>query len=190
MNISQLPVSVNFVSFPQLRPAAISAPAVSTSSATSRNASIPDSFDWRSEGVPITIKDQGQMGASWTIATLSSVEAGVFLSAGQTVSLSGQNLLDCVPWPSTVGALEYIRDHGVASESDYPTGGGAGRCQPVAPAAGLEQVHTVPAADETALAEGLLQNPAPVMFDAGQFSFQVSRNARVRHWECISFRYG
>ncbi|XP_043189673.1 cathepsin L-like proteinase [Amphibalanus amphitrite] len=155
----------------EMQPNIISRPA-SSRTPTSVNVTAPDSFDWRNEGVPIIIKNQGQLGASWTIATLSSVEAGVFLSSGQTVSLSDQNLLDCVSWPSTVGALEYVRDHGVATEADYPTTGGVGACQPVAPSAGLDEVHQVPEGDEVALAEGLLQNPVPVMFDV-EFSFQL-----------------
>ncbi|KAF0291175.1 Cathepsin L-like proteinase [Amphibalanus amphitrite] len=140
---------------------------------TSVNVTAPDSFDWRTEGVPIRIQDQGQLGASWTIATLSSVEAGVFLSSGQTVSLSDQNLLDCVSWPST-GRRARVQSVITAwpSEADYPTTGGVGACQPVAPSAGLDEVHQVLEGDEVALAEGLLQNPVPVMFDV-EFSFQL-----------------
>ncbi|XP_043214801.1 cathepsin L-like proteinase [Amphibalanus amphitrite] len=155
----------------EMQPTITSRPA-SSRTPTSVNVTVPDSFDWRTEGVPIRIQDQGQLGASWTIATLSSVEAGVFLSSGQTVSLSDQNLLDCVSWPSTVGALEYVRDYGVATEADYPTTGRVGACQPVAPSAGLDEVHQVLEGDEVALAEGLLQNPVPVMFDV-EFSFQL-----------------
>ena len=119
--------------------------------------------------MPITIQDQGQLGASWVISVVSSIEAGVFISSSQSVSLSRQNLLDCVDFPSTIGALEYVRDHGIAAGANYTPGG----CDQAPPTAGLDQVHTVPEGDEGALAEGLLLNPAPVNFDAGQASFQV-----------------
>ena len=137
--------------------------------------SIPDSFDWRDEGVPITIRDQGALGDSSTISVTSSVEAGVYISSGETVSLSRQNLLDCLDWPSTIGGLEYVRDNDIASEADYPTTGGSGVCHQVPPSAGLDVVNVVPAGDEQALAEGLLQNPAPVMLDASRISFQVGQ---------------
>ena len=113
------------------------------------------------------------MGDSWTLSVIASIEAGVYISSSQAVSLSRQNLVDCVDWPSTIGALEYVRDHGVASEADYPTTGGSGVCRQVPPTAGLDVVHTVPEGDEVALAEGLLQNPAPVLLDASHISFQV-----------------
>ena len=124
----------------------------------------------------MTIRDQGQTGDSWTISVTSSVEAGVCISSGLIVYTSRQNLLDCVPWPSTVGALQYVRDHGIASEEDYPTTGYPGPCRPVLPSVAADQVYTVPEGDELALAEGLLINPAPVMFDASHFSFQVSQD--------------
>ena len=123
--------------------------------------------------MPITIQDQGQLG-SWVMSVASSIEAGLVISSSHYVSLSRQNLQDCVDFPSTVGALEYVRDHGIASEADYHSGA----CDQVPPAAGLDEVHTVPEGDEAALAEGLLLNPAPVEFDAGQMSFQVRRWAK------------
>ncbi|XP_037086750.1 cysteine proteinase 5-like [Pollicipes pollicipes] len=114
------------------------------------------------------------MSGGWTIPPVSAVESGLVISGGQLVSLSRQNLLDCVSPPSMAGALEYVHEHGLASEADYPTTGGQGTCrQNVPAAAALDQVHQVTSGDEVGLAAGLLQNPVAVLINAGLISFQL-----------------
>ncbi|XP_037090672.1 digestive cysteine proteinase 2-like [Pollicipes pollicipes] len=120
------------------------------------------------------------MSAGWTIPPVSAVESGLVISDGQLVSLSRQNLLDCVSPPSMAGALEYVHEHGLASEADYPTTGGQGTCRQNAPAAAaLDQVHQVTSGDEVGLAAGLLQNPVAVLINAGLASFQVGFSPSV-----------
>tara|TARA_B100000902_G_scaffold70965_2_gene76537 strand:+ start:2083 stop:3132 length:1050 start_codon:yes stop_codon:yes gene_type:complete len=89
--------------------------------------SIPDNLDWRSEGLVTNIKDQGQCGSCWAFSAVGTMEGAHAKADGNLVSLSEQNLVDCVTddygcgggWPSD--AIQYvIRNHGIDKESSYP----------------------------------------------------------------------
>ena len=85
--------------------------------------------DWRAEGYVTDIKDQQQCGSCWAFSSVVALEAAHFKKTGKLVSLSEQDLVDCVPscdgcdggWPSV--AIEYTinsTQKGIDSELSYP----------------------------------------------------------------------
>ena len=83
--------------------------------------------DWTAQGKVSAVKNQGQCGSCWAFSATGVMESWS-LFKGQSVSLSEQQLVDCSGpqgnhgcnggWPSS--ALNYVRDHGIASETQYP----------------------------------------------------------------------
>jgi len=113
------------------------------------NVNVPDSVDWRDEGYVTPVKDQGELGSSWTFSAVSfpcnlnfeiiikrilllqtgAVEGQYFRKTGKLVSLSEQNLVDCIPEYGKKGcrdgwvcdAFRYIEDNnGIDTEEGYP----------------------------------------------------------------------
>lgn len=94
------------------------------------DADIPPSMDWRSRGAVTSVKDQ--CGPSCGLyGPIGATEGQYFLKTGKLVSLSAQNLMDCVdPYPinglnTCYGVLpedvySYIRSKGIDSQESYP----------------------------------------------------------------------
>jgi len=88
-------------------------------------AALPDTVDWRSEGIVTPIKDQTGCGCCWAFSTVASFEGQHAKKTGKLVSLSEQQLVDCSPqhcqggWMGT--AFDYlVKAGGIETEADYP----------------------------------------------------------------------
>ncbi|XLS50704.1 hypothetical protein HN51_011381 [Arachis hypogaea] len=89
---------------------------------------IPETVDWRKRGVVTPIKDQGTCGSWWAFSSVAAVEGIHKISTGKLVSLSVQELVDCVRGDSEGCYGGYMEDTytfiakngGISSESDYP----------------------------------------------------------------------
>jgi cathepsin F len=114
-----------------------------------RASDLPSDFDWRPQGAVNPIKDQGQCGSCWAFATVANIEGAAFVSTGQLLSLSEQELVDCDTAKGTDthgdafgpdegcdgGLPEWAyadmidQNFGLELESDYPYRGTNGKCQ-------------------------------------------------------------
>jgi len=112
-------------------------------------ASLPSSFDWRTQGAVTGIKDQGQCGSCWTFSASGNIEGQWFLKTKELVSFSEQILVDCshaccnVPgygdvcnsgceggWQWTA-FYDVVNWGGIQTEESYPytsAGGSSGQC--------------------------------------------------------------
>ena len=86
----------------------------------------PGSVDWRLKDILSPVKDQGQCGSCWAFAAAEVMESIYAINKGDLPILSPQELVDCET--SSFGcsggypekALEYVIDHGLELETEYP----------------------------------------------------------------------
>ncbi|XP_063905466.1 procathepsin L-like [Zophobas morio] len=93
----------------------------------SSRAALPASFDWRNSGMVTPVKNQGSCGSCWAFSTTGALESHYKIRYGSTVTLSEQQLVDCVPEAGGCGggwmadAYMYIaRNGGINYDRDYP----------------------------------------------------------------------
>ncbi|KAE8573296.1 digestive cysteine proteinase 1 [Halyomorpha halys] len=104
-------------------------PILKTKQSLLRRGDVPQSFDWRDKNAVTPIKDQKQCLSCWIFSAVGAVESQHFIKTGQLVTLSEQNVLDCVNAPVDTGhcrvgwmdtAFEYILNNGIDTEESYP----------------------------------------------------------------------
>lgn len=93
-----------------------------------------DHLDWREAGAVTPAKDQGKCGACWIFSAIGAVESYNYRKSGKLLSLSEQSVVDCysndtcdggIPY----GAAEFVQNHGIYLERDYPYTGGQDSCR-------------------------------------------------------------
>ncbi len=96
--------------------------------------------DWRVKGVVTPVKNQGtpSFDASWAFAVTGAVEGYRAINVGSLISLSEQELIDCVPAVGDCAdpfcgqapcGLNFAKTNGLASESTYPYTALQGSCK-------------------------------------------------------------
>ncbi|BFF98755.1 cathepsin L1 [Drosophila madeirensis] len=178
--------------------------------AATRNASKPSDYkyyqeikdtgkDWRAAGIVSAVGNQGEdCLACWSFAASGVIEAHLALKNHQLVELSPKHLLDCSGSPNNgcsggwvSVALNYTRDHGIATKAAYPfvpqteacryeSGTSAGR---------VRGYVTLNSADEEQLAEVLYNiGPVSVSIDHQHESFMNYKRGVLREPHCRSER--
>lgn len=113
---------------------------------------LPESKDWRDEGIVSPVKDQGHCGSCWTFSTTGALEAAYTQAFNKSISLSEQQLVDCAQPFNNFGcngglpsqAFEYIKyNGGLDTEEAYPYTGVDGKCKFSAENIGVEVKDSV-----------------------------------------------
>jgi len=99
-------------------------------------ASLPKSVDWREKGYVTPVKNQGQCGSCWAFSAIATMEGAHFKKTGKLVSLSEQNLVDCVKQDSagcnggfSMDGINYaIKNGGIDTENSYKYKARNGHC--------------------------------------------------------------
>ncbi len=161
-----------------------------------KNRNIPDSIDWRSKGLVTNIKNQGECGSCWAFSAIAALEGQHAKRTGHLVSLSEQNLVDCVTtcygcgggWPNV--ALEFMANNGggVDTEASYPYTAMDGTCHFNVSNIGADvtSVVNITSKNVTQLMEALgTVGPISVAIDA-EADFQMYSSGIFTSNECSS----
>lgn len=157
---------------------------VAAGARATRNASV----DWREHGLVTDVKNQGSCGSCWAFSTVVSLEGQHAKASGSLVSLSEQNLVDCVHGEKLPNdtqtccmgcqgglmddAFQYLIDHqkgGIETEAAYPYQGRAGTCgwDAAKDGATLRGWTGIPEGDEEALLDAVATvGPVSIGVDA------------------------
>lgn len=174
--------------------------------ATLSTSDLPSDFDWVSQGAVNSIKDQGQCGSCWAFATVANIEGAAFVSTGQLLSLSEQELIDCDTGTGTDthgqpygpdagcdgGLPEYAyaamidQGLGLELESEYPYRAANGKCQATAAAEKTFVGEWVDLSqDEDELAASLMQyGPLALGINAAMMQFYSGGVANPPSYAC------
>ncbi|KAJ1441872.1 Peptidase C1A, papain C-terminal [Sesbania bispinosa] len=139
---------------------------------------IPASMDWRKRGAVTPIKDQRKCASCWAFAAVAAIEGIHQITTGKLVSLSEQELVDCVRGNSEgcnggymEDAFEFIvKKGGIASEAFYPYKDINRTCRvkkEIQHAARIKGYEKVPVNSEMALLKAVTNQPVSVYIDAG-----------------------
>jgi len=147
---------------------------------------LPATVDWRTKNVLTGVKDQGQCGSCWSFSATGSMEGAHALKTGTVVSLSEQELVDCVNGGADTcdlggemyQAFEYvIAAGGEETEADYPytaTSGNTCKFTKSKVAATFSSYVNVTSGDESALQSAVSTQPGvSVAIDASSIWFQL-----------------
>ncbi|POI26040.1 hypothetical protein CIB84_010208, partial [Bambusicola thoracicus] len=142
----------------------------------------PAAVDWRRKGYVTPVKNQGQCGSCWAFSSVGALEGQLKRRTGKLLSLSPQNLVDCVSNNDGCGggymtnAFEYVRlNRGIDSEDAYPYIGQDESCMysPTGKAAKCRGYREIPEGNEKALKRAVARiGPVSVGIDASLPSFQ------------------
>jgi len=148
---------------------------------------LPDAIDWRDYNLVTPVKNQGQCGSCWAFSTTGTIEGAHARRTGKLVSLSEQQLVDCVRANSgcyggfPFKALEYvIKKGGIDTEASYPYEQRLGPCRfdkfedKNNIGAHVADAKKISKGDEQDLKKAVgMYGPVSIAIDASHYSFQL-----------------
>ncbi|XP_021907684.1 zingipain-2-like [Carica papaya] len=142
-------------------------------------ADVPLSVNWVEKGAVTGVKNQKHCGSCWAFSAVAAIESINQIKSGKLVSLSEQQLIDCVSknhgcsggWMDY--AFEYVKNNGITTEENYEyTESDNGVCNTKTPVVEIINYEDVPKNDEKALQQAVANQPVSVGIDAYGSDFQ------------------
>lgn len=155
---------------------------------------LPDSVDWRTQGVVTPVKDQGHCGSCWSFAAAETIESHWALAKDQLWELSEQQILDCTSNPNHCGGsggceggtaevafASVISAGGISTEWTYPYQSHAGNDFPkcgllsnFTPSVKISSYVVLPENEYLPLLTAAAAGPVAISVDASTWRFYAS----------------
>lgn len=154
---------------------------------------LPTSVDWRTKGAVNPVKDQGHCGSCWSFAATAAIESEHFLTSGELLSLSEQQLVDCDPKSDgcdggfAAWAFEYVATASQELETEYPYTATTGATCNYEPSKGKVNVTThylVEPKSIDALKAAIAVQPVAVSVEADKPVFRNYESGVLDSAEC------
>lgn len=152
---------------------------------------LPTSVDWRDHGAVTPVKNQGQCGSCWTFSATGAMEGAWALKTGNLVSLSEQQLVDCVKKDQGCDggqmddAFEYVMETPICSDSEEPYEARDDTCQKCSSTIRFSGCRDIPPNNQLALKEAVaLHGPVSVSIEADKSYFQLYTGGIITDKRC------
>jgi cathepsin L len=149
----------------------------------------PATYNWKDHGKVQEVKNQGKCGSCWTFRAIGAQESQSAINTGKLVSLSEQNLLDCVTQSKGCNsnvAYQYVKSK---QASPYEAKQGSCRYKAAGAITKLSGYGTLASRDETSLQNAIYTyGPASIAIDANHDSFQKYKSGVYNEPVCSSTR--
>lgn len=167
-----------------------------TSTFKANGAMLPDSVDHRDNGIVTPVKNQGSCGSCWAFSAVAAMEGAHAQATGNLVSMSEQQLVDCVLDGADTcslggemhdGYLDVIKRGGIDSEDSYSykgKSGGGCKYDPANSVATFSGYTNITMGDEAALQEASAGHVISVAIDASSIWFQLYSKGVYDHAKC------
>lgn len=140
----------------------------------------PETVDWRTvTGAVTPVKDQGYCGSCWAFSATGALEGLYYIKNHAQKSFSEQQLVDCSTSYGNDGcngglmdnAFNFVIDHGITEEDNYPYIGYDESCQQDHGDFKISSYLDIPEGNVEILADSLVIQPVAVAVDANNWSF-------------------
>ena len=140
---------------------------------------LPDSIDWRDYNYVTDVKNQGHCGSCWTFSATGAMEGAWAKSTGELISLSEQQLVDCVKNDDGCNggnmddAFEYAIANPLCNETQDPYEAKNDNCVECKSYIQFSYCMDIPKNDQLALKEAVaLYGPVSIAIEADKSVFK------------------
>jgi len=151
----------------------------------------PESIDWRNAGIVTPVKNQEHCGSCWSFSATGAMESAWAKSKGNLISLSEQELVDCVKQDHGChggemnDAFEYAIENNICTEYQDPYRGIEGKCIKCNSYIRFSECKNIPNNNQIALKEAVATyGPVSVSIQADQKIFQYYTGGIIKDESC------
>jgi KDEL-tailed cysteine endopeptidase len=154
------------------------------------NSLVPDSIDWREKGAVTGVKNQGHCGSCWAFSATGALEGAIQIATGKLISLSEQQLVDCVSNDNGCDggamddAFEYVREHGICTETQEPYIAKTETCVTCDSHITFNTCVDITSSNQLLLKEAVSRNPVSIGIQADSSTFRYYTGGIITDKNC------